>query len=130
MKLPDNQIHTQATCNARLAAVGDALYAIGGKWKLRIIIALVDGPRRFNDLQRTVAGISARVLSNELKEMELNGFIRRNVYVQTPVIVEYELTEYSQTVMPVVQALSEWGAQHRQYVQSKGRENAMAVTGA
>lgn len=126
MKLPDNQVYTQATCNARLAAVGDALYAIGGKWKLRIIIALMEGPRRFNDLQRTVVGISARVLSNELKEMELNGFIKRNVYVQTPVIVEYELTEYSQTVMPVVQALSEWGAQHRLYVQNKGRENGMA----
>lgn len=126
MKLPDNQVYTQATCNARLAAVGDALYAIGGKWKLRIIIALMEGPRRFNDLQRTVVGISARVLSNELKEMELNGFIKRNVYVQTPVIVEYELTEYSQTVMPVVQALSEWGAQHRLYVQNKGRENGKA----
>jgi DNA-binding HxlR family transcriptional regulator len=122
MQFPDNQTHTQATCNARLAAVGDALYAIGGKWRLRIIVALSEGPRRFNDLQRTVAGISARVLSNELKEMEMNDFLKRNVYVQTPVIVEYELTEYSQTVMPVVQALSEWGTQHRAYVQNKGRE--------
>lgn len=121
MELAVNQQHTPTACNARLAAVGDALYAIGGKWKLRIIVALSEGPRRFNDLQRTVSGISARVLSNELKEMEMNDFVRRNVYVQTPVIVEYELTEYSQTVMPVVQVLSEWGVQHRAYVQRKGR---------
>lgn len=115
----ENKPHTAAACNAKLASVGDALYAIGGKWKLRIIVALSDGANRFNELQRTVTGISARVLSNELKEMEMNGFVKRNVYVQTPVVVEYELTEYSKTVMPVVEALSEWGAQHRAYVQGK-----------
>ena len=113
---------TPAACTAKLAAVGDALYAIGGKWKLRIIIALVDGANRFNELQRTVVGISARVLSNELKELEMNGFVRRNVHVQTPVLVEYELTEYSQTLEKVLQSLSEWGAMHRAHIQQKGRE--------
>ncbi len=122
MKSPDDQTHTQSTCNARLVAVGDALYVIGGKWKLRIILALSEGPRRFNDLQRTVEGISARVLSNELKDMEQNGFIKRNVFVQTPVIIEYELLEYSQTVMPILQALSDWGMQHRTYVKHKDQE--------
>lgn len=126
MEETENQIHTPSTCNAQLAAVGDALYVIGGKWKLRIILALSEGPRRFNDLQRTVAGISARVLSNELKDMELNGFVKRNVYVQTPVVIEYELMEYSKTVMPVVQALRDWGVQHRAYVQNQGRAKATA----
>ena len=115
--------HTPATCNARLAAVGDALYAIGGKWKLRIIIALSEGYKRFNELQRTIPGISAKVLSNELKDMEMNGFITRNVYAQTPVVVEYELTEYSKTLDHVLQALSEWGAQHRIHVQQMGRQS-------
>lgn len=126
MEETENQIHTPSTCNAQLAAVGDALYVIGGKWKLRIILALSEGPRRFNDLQRTVAGISARVLSNELKDMELNGFVKRNVYVETPVVIEYELMEYSKTVMPVVQALRDWGVQHRAYVQNQGRAKATA----
>ena len=126
MEETENQIHTPSTCNAQLAAVGDALYVIGGKWKLRIILALSEGPRRFNDLQRTVAGISARVLSNELKDMELIGFVKRNVYVQTPVVIEYELMEYSKTVMPVVQALRDWGVQHRAYVQNQGRAKATA----
>lgn len=108
--------HTAATCNARLAALGYALYVIGGKWKLGIIIALKDGNKRFNELQRTVKGISARVLSNELKELELNGFVKRNVYTQTPVIVEYEATEYTNTLEEVLTALSDWGAKHRDKV--------------
>lgn len=112
-----------AACATKLSAVGDALYAIGGKWKLRIIIALADGCTRFNELQRTVAGISARVLSNELKDLEMNGFVQRKVYVQTPVLVEYELTEYSQTLEKVLQSLSEWGTMHRAHVQQKGRES-------
>ena len=103
-------------CTASLAAMGDALYAIGGKWKLRLIIALTGGNKRFNELQRTVKGISARVLSYELKELELNGFIKRIVYDATPVVVEYELTDYSDTLRNVLQALSEWGAMHKQRI--------------
>lgn len=100
-------------CDNSLACVGDALYVIGGKWKLRVIIALGEGNKRFNELQRTVTGISARVLSNELKELELNGFVTRNVYDEKPVVVEYELTEYSDTLEDILRSLSEWGARHR-----------------
>jgi len=110
-------------CAKSLAAVGDALYAIGGKWKLPIIIALRDGNKRFNELQRTITGISAKVLSNELKELELNGFVRRNVYTQTPVIVEYEITDYSDTLGEVLHALKEWGANHRNKIR---RETKLA----
>lgn len=111
-------------CKGKLTAVGDALYAIGGKWKLRIIIALSEGNKRFNEVQRAVDGISARVLSNELKELELNGFVSRNVYDQTPVVVEYELTEYSDTLDEVLQALSAWGMQHRKQIRkSMQRQN-------
>ncbi len=117
---------TQQECTAKLAAVGDALYAIGGKWKLRIIMALKEGYKRFNELQRTVDGISAKVLSNELKELEMNGFITRTVYANTPVIVEYELTEYSQTLGKVLQALGEWGAQHRKHVHEMGKQSMEA----
>ncbi|MEP7110939.1 MAG: helix-turn-helix domain-containing protein [Ferruginibacter sp.] len=113
-----NTRYTEAQCNAKLASVADALYAIGGKWKLRIIVALIDGPRRFNDLQRVVDGISAKVLSNELKDLELNGFIKRNVFTGMPVVVEYELTDYSDTLQNVLQALSEWGAKHREKVRN------------
>ena len=100
---------TAKECKAVLSAVGDALYVIGGKWKLPIIAALREGNnKRFNELQRSMKGISARVLSNELKQLEMNGFVKRNVYTHTPVVVEYELTEYSHTLDEVLTALHKW----------------------
>lgn len=116
MKNTETHQLTAQQCTARLAAIGDALYAIGGKWKLRIIVALTEGHKRFNELQRVVEGISAKVLSAELKELELNGFVKRNVFTGTPVVVEYELTDYSQTLHEVLDALSQWGAMHREKI--------------
>ena len=110
------QIKSAEQCKASLKSIGDALYAIGGKWKLRIIVALDSGNKRFNELQRLVEGISAKVLSTELKDLELNGFVRRNVFTNTPVIVEYELTDYAVTLSEVLHSLDEWGAMHRETV--------------
>ncbi|SDG53700.1 winged helix-turn-helix transcriptional regulator [Epilithonimonas hungarica] len=106
---------TKVNCQNHLSSVEDALYVIGGKWKLKIIIALQEhGSIRFNELQRIVAGISARVLSNELKDLELNGFVKRIVHSeQTPVVVEYISTDYSKTLKTVIMALSEWGRTHK-----------------
>jgi DNA-binding HxlR family transcriptional regulator len=108
-------------CNGILVPIGDALYVIGGKWKLRVIAALREGPSRFNEIQRTVEGISARVLSNELKELELNGFVKRTVYTQTPVVVEYQLTPYSDTLGEVLQSLASWGTMHREKLRKERR---------
>ena len=113
-----NDRPSEGQCKATLNAVADALYVIGGKWKLRIIVALKDGTKRFNEMQRLIEGISAKVLSTELKDLELNGFIRRNVFTGTPVVVEYELTEYADTLGDVLQALSEWGTLHREKVRN------------
>lgn len=115
-------------CSEALTAVGDALYVIGGKWKLRIIIALSEGFCRFNELQRRVTGISARVLSNELKDLELNGFVVRSVQTATPVIVEYKLTEYSDTLSDVLHALRAWGTMHRANIRSRMKEAAQATS--
>ena len=122
----NNQRPTEAQCKATLNSVADALYVIGGKWKLRIIVALKDGNQRFNGLQRLVTGISARVLSNELKELELNGFVRRNVFTGTPVSIEYELTDYSDTLSDVLRSLSEWGATHKEKIK-QGLHDMQAV---
>ncbi|MBD8083407.1 winged helix-turn-helix transcriptional regulator [Chryseobacterium caseinilyticum] len=106
---------TAQRCSQSLSSVEDAIYVIGGKWKLKIIIALQEhGNIRFNELQRIVSGISARVLSNELKDLELNGFVKRIVHSeQTPVVVEYISTDYSKTLKTVIMALSEWGRIHK-----------------
>jgi DNA-binding HxlR family transcriptional regulator len=113
-------------CKATLNSIADALYVIGGKWKLRIIVALKDGNKRFNELHRVIEGISAKVLSSELKDLELNGFVSRKVFTGTPVIVEYELSEYAETLNEVLQALSQWGAMHRQSVR-KSMKNRKPV---
>jgi DNA-binding HxlR family transcriptional regulator len=111
-----NDRPSEAQCKATLNSVADALYVIGGKWKLRIIVALKDGTKRFNEMQRLIDGISAKVLSTELKDLELNGFVRRNVFTTTPVVVEYELTDYADTLGDILQTLSEWGAMHKEKV--------------
>jgi DNA-binding HxlR family transcriptional regulator len=100
-------------CSAALTSIGDALYVIGGKWKLRVIVALREGSKRFNEIQRAIDGISARVLSSELKELEMNGFVTRIVHTQTPVVVEYQITPYADTLGNVLQSLAEWGTMHR-----------------
>lgn len=116
MAFKKQELHSEAACKGRLMAVKDALDAINGKWKLPIIIALSEGPRRFKELQRTVEGITPKVLSKELKDMEMNDFVKRYVYDTTPVTVEYELTEYSDTLQEVIEALGKWGYQHRQHI--------------
>lgn len=110
----------QQQCSANLQNIGDALYVIGGKWKLRIILALREQPMRFNELQRIIEGISAKVLSNELRELELNGFINRNVDTGTPVVITYEPTGYTHTLKDVLRSLAEWGALHREKLRSEG----------
>jgi DNA-binding HxlR family transcriptional regulator len=114
---------TEAQCNASLNAVGDAVYVIGGKWRLRIILALSESSLRFNELQRKIEGISARVLSNELKDLELNGFVIRKVDTGVPIVIEYEATEYCQTLEKVLQALTEWGTMHRNKIMGQPMEH-------
>jgi DNA-binding HxlR family transcriptional regulator len=113
-------------CTSNLSAVEDTLYVIGGKWKLKVIIALrVKGNMRFNELQRTITGISARVLSNELKELEMNGFIKRKVFTTSPVVIEYELTEYSNTLGNVLQAMIDWGNKHRRKIKGEAKKERL-----
>src|SRR6476659_2508606 len=116
-----NDHQSEVQCKATLNSIADALHVIGGKWKLRIIVALKDGNKRFNEMQRLIDGISAKVLSNELKDLELNGFVRRNVFTGSPIMVEYELTEYADTLGDVLQTLSEWGAMHKEKVKKSMR---------
>ena len=88
---------------------------IGGKWRLRIIVALFDSACRFNEIQRAVPGISAKVLSGELKQLELNGFVKRSG-LEAPEVITYALTDYSRTLRTVVHALHDWGKAHRENI--------------
>jgi len=124
-----DQQHTPETCAAALAAVRDTLYVLGGKWKLPIIMALADsGPLRFRELQRALDSITPKVLSKELKELELNEFVTRTVYPTTPVTVEYQLTEYSRTLRKVTSELRDWGIQHRQRLKASSKARRELAT--
>jgi len=113
---------SEKECTAHLSAIEDVLYVIGGKWKLKIITALrKKGNMRFNEIQRTIEGISARVLSNELKDLELNGFVKRNIYTHAPVVIEYEPTDYSDTLSEVLETLVSWGTKHRAKIRREFR---------
>ncbi len=112
------EVYNRETCQTALGAVQDALYVLHGKWKLPIIIALKDGSKRFGEIQKNVAGIAPKVLSSELKLLELNGFVVRKVYNEFPVLVEYELTEYSSSLENVITALRDWGLQHRDKIRA------------
>ncbi len=122
-----NEKPSEAQCKATLTSIADALFVIGGKWKLRIIVAMKEGNKRFNEMQRTIEGISAKVLSTELKDLELNGFIKRNVFTGPPVVVEYELTDYCETLNDLLHALSTWGAMHRETVKKSMRKKKASV---
>lgn len=108
---------SDSQCSKNLAATEDALYVVGGKWTLRVMIALLSGHTRFNDLQRTLNGISARVLSGELKDLEINGLVKRVVDSnQKPVVVEYIPTEYSKSLKEIITALADWGIKHKKKI--------------
>lgn len=102
-------------CRKAEMAIRDTLDVVGGKWKLILISILREGPLRFNQLGREV-GISPRILSKELTELQMNGLVRRIVSDTKPVTVEYGLTPYCKTLNGVLEALEKWGVSHRKQV--------------
>jgi DNA-binding HxlR family transcriptional regulator len=96
--------------------INDTLNVISGKWKLPIIGSVLFGKKRFTEIQRNIPKITPRMLSKELKELELNGMIIRKVYDSTPVTVEYELSESGKSITGVVDKMIEWGIEHRSSV--------------
>jgi DNA-binding HxlR family transcriptional regulator len=95
-------------------ALQDTIYVIGGKWKLPIINSICNGNKRFRDIERSIPGITTRMLSRELKEMEANQLIRRTVTPTTPVLVEYTATDYCWSFGDIILDMIKWGKQHRE----------------
>ncbi len=91
-------------CKAELA-----LRVIQGRWKLLILRELIDGVRRFSDLQRALDGVSQKVLTAQLRELEADGVLRRTVFPEVPPRVEYALTDLGMELIPVLEGLHAWG---------------------
>ena len=94
-----------------------ALNVIGGKWKPLILKQMIETQRRYNELYRLVPGISHKVLIHQLRELEKDGIVERQVFPEIPPKVEYRLTEFGRTVIPVEEALCAWG---RTYMERMG----------
>jgi len=99
-------------------ALQDTIYVIGGKWKLPIVNSLCNGNKRFRDIERSIPGITTRMLSRELKEMEANKLVKRTVTPNTPVMVEYTVTSYCRSFGDIILEMIKWGKQHRKKIMS------------
>ena len=90
-------------------AVEAALRFIDGKWKGVVLWHLLEGTLRFNQIRRLLPGVTQRMLTNQLRELEQDGLVARRIYAQIPPKVEYSLTERGRTLAPVLLALKGWG---------------------
>jgi len=103
-----------------IMAVHDAMDVLNGKWKVSIISSICYyNKRRFSDILNDVNGISNRMLSKELKDLEMNKLIKRTVLETQPITVQYQLTEYGKTLKVIINNLAEWGLEHREIIIGK-----------
>jgi DNA-binding HxlR family transcriptional regulator len=116
-RCPEHESSEQ--CSKRLLPINDALEILNGKWKLQVIMALSFGKKRFKQLQREIPGITPKVLSKELKDLEMNELAKRTVYDTSPITVEYELLPYGRTLRPLIDELHKWGVKHRKRIIGK-----------
>jgi DNA-binding HxlR family transcriptional regulator len=90
------------------------LEVIGGRWKVLILRELFQGVQRFGQLHRALHGITQKMLTQQLREMEQDGIIHREVYLQVPPKVEYSLTSLGESLKPILDSMHEWGVRHLQ----------------
>jgi len=107
-------------CLDTVKAVRDALDVISGKWKLSIIISVSIGNERFTDIQDSVPGITPKVLTKELKELEQHQLITRTTIDDYPARISYKTDPYADTLIPIIYALKNWGENHRKKIFNKG----------
>ena len=116
----DMKNESDPKCQQVHLAIQDTLYVVNGKWKLLILSILINsGTKRFGELSRE-SGISPRILSKELHELEINKLVKRKVCDTKPVTVEYTATDYAGTLKEVIDAMIRWGENHRKKIAEPG----------
>ncbi len=100
-------------------ALQDTLYVLGGKWKLPIINSICNGNSRFKEIKDSIPGITARMLSKELKDMELNNLVKRTEDRDAKVTILYESTSYCQSFGPIISEMIKWGISHRNHIKKQ-----------
>ena len=120
--LPGN-LHVPEDCRA----VSDVLDRVGDKWSVLVVVTLGDGPKRFNELRRSIASISQRMLTLTLRGLERDGLVTRTVFPTIPPRVDYKLTELGRSLLQPVTALGDWAREnHARILQARVRFDARA----
>ncbi|NIF05214.1 helix-turn-helix transcriptional regulator [Chryseobacterium sp. Tr-659] len=96
-----------------------AVCKIGGRWKLLILDKLKLGKLRFSELRKSILGITERMLTLQLRELEKEGLVKRTVHAEVPPRVDYELTEIALELIPIWSMLSEWGGKHKDLIKTQ-----------
>lgn len=100
-------------CNTAIYSVETSLEILVGKWKSIILMTLIkEETLRFSELQRAIPSITKKMLTSQLRELEANKIINRKIYPQIPPKVEYSITEYGKTLVPLLLEMYKWGAKH------------------
>ena len=107
---------TTGGCPTNILSIKDALEALEGRWKLLILFTLVTGPKRFKQIAKEVTGITDKMLSKELKSLEVNKLVQRSVYDTFPPTIEYSITEHGKSLEKVMEELHYWGLTHRKEI--------------
>ncbi|MBP1969108.1 DNA-binding HxlR family transcriptional regulator [Virgibacillus natechei] len=109
-----------------LCRVEDALGILVGKWKPIILLYLLqEGTKRFSELKRSMPGITQKMLTKQLRELEDEDIIERVVYPQVPPKVEYSISEYGRSLEPILEAMHEWGTKHTLHKMNKLNKKSM-----
>ena len=106
----------QVDCFHQMLPIRDALEVIGGKWKVLILTSVMQGNRRFTDIQHSIPKISPKVLAKELKELQTHQLIARLVQEDYPASIDYVVTDHVQSLKQVMLALQAWGVGHRKHL--------------
>ena len=123
------KISVDSTCAANSCEIRDAFMMIGGKWKSMILYVLsTQGVVRFNQLKKTVAGISQKMLTQQLRELERDGLIKRQVFPEVPPHVEYSMTELGLSLGPIYQAVHNWEQENLTAIYKCRRQYDAALT--
>lgn len=100
-------------CENKVSSLQFIMKVLGGKWKIHILSKLYFGKKRFKELEREVVGISPKMLSKELKDLEAIGIVKRTTFNTVPITVEYDLTKEGLTLKPILDQLMEWSIEFK-----------------
>ena len=101
---------------------------IGGKWKAVILYYLSQGPKRFNELRRLLPEVTQRMLTLQLRELEQDGIVHREIYKEVPPKVEYSLTEFGASLGPITVQMLDWGEHYMEQIQARKEQRILGTT--